>query len=92
VTYRDEESAALAHDRLERFYFGANAVLNFPRRRTKPASIEDIRAEARAALKLTTSSPYRGVYFRSAPNWTAWSAQIKRCTDLERWLIPPPGF
>jgi hypothetical protein len=62
-TWRSEEEAALAYDRGALRYLGPNARLNFPDRAAElaPADAATLALEARAKLKKTTSSRYRGV-------------------------------
>lgn len=74
AVYELEDDAALAHDRAGLHVFGEDADLNFPGRRTKPASIEVLRAEHRAAVKDRFSSRYQGVYWST--DHEKWSARI----------------
>ena len=48
ASFADAESAATAYDRVVAWMFGDTRPLNFPDRRRVPASIEDVRSEARA--------------------------------------------
>jgi len=58
--WEDARAAAPAHDRAALFLFGAATFRNLPRARVIPASIADLRAEAHALVKATTTSRYRG--------------------------------
>lgn len=48
-SYDTEAEAAEARDRLAKFLKGREAVLNFPNKRLKPASVEELREERRLA-------------------------------------------
>jgi hypothetical protein len=48
-SYDTETEAAEARDRLAKYLKGVDAVLNFPMRRLKPASLEELREERRVA-------------------------------------------
>lgn len=50
-TFENETDAALAYDRLALHYLGPGAKLNFPRRRARPASTEELRREILEASK-----------------------------------------
>lgn len=54
----DEEQAAVLRDRLMLHLLGKRAVLNFPTRRLKPASYDQLQRELRGAR---SGSKYRGV-------------------------------
>lgn len=68
----DERTAARAHDRAALFLFGQSAMRNFPQARLIPASIGQLRAEARALTKAKATSRYRGVHW--VPPRSKWQA------------------
>jgi hypothetical protein len=74
--YDDEEVAALVHDAVVKHYFDEPKHLNFPRRRTRPMSVEEARRRARRAQKREgdLGSPYRGVLARQAVGVLRWQA------------------
>ncbi len=79
-SFSDEERAAVARDRVVLYLRGSKAVLNFPDRGLEPASLEEVRAEAREANRnaLTRTgrpeqrlSRYLGVRQRPSGRWAA---------------------
>jgi hypothetical protein len=68
------EDAAVAYDRVVIDAVGDDVERNFPRRRLKPASIEEMREWARLLWKKTTSSRFRGVTWSEKNH--VWVAQI----------------
>ncbi len=74
VAFFDKEaSAAVAYDRYVKHLGGSRALLNFPRRKSRPASLEQLRMERRGE---TRTSKYRGVYFRPGDLKRPWFASI----------------
>lgn len=72
ATYDDELAAALAYDRAALHFFGPGAARNFPRRRTTPASIAELRAERRAEVKQRSTSKFTGVsWSKRQKSWWA---------------------
>lgn len=71
----DEEEAAAAYDRAARARFGAKAKLNFPDRRTRPATPRELSAEAWAKFKERTSSRFTGVCW--SERLGKWIAEIR---------------
>jgi len=69
----NEEQAAVLRDRLALHLLGKGAVLNFPGRKLKAASYEQIQRELREAR---SASRYRGVAPRVVAQRDTWSAQI----------------
>jgi hypothetical protein len=69
----DEEQAAVFRDRLILHLVGKSAVLNFPSRRLKPASYDQIQSELREAR---FASKYRGVSPQTVAQRETWSAHI----------------
>lgn len=81
--YESAKDAAVARDRAWRQYGGDPTWLNFPKRRPKPATIEQLRAETRAVFKARTSSQYRGVsWSKQAEKWRAGIVHKRRTTYL----------
>lgn len=72
--FDDEEGAAMAYDRVAKHLGKTGGDLNFPRRRLKAASIEEMRKWAWALWKRKTTSRYRGVTFDKRSG--KWKAQI----------------
>jgi hypothetical protein len=70
---RDEESAAIARDRLALHLWGKAAQLNFPKRKLKSASYAQLQLELR---EQRTASKYRGVTFDSNVQRFQWAAEI----------------
>jgi len=66
-----DEMAAEYHDRSALFYFGDDAILNFPERRASyiPTPKELLRGEFRRLFKSTTSSRFQGVTKRKDGSW-----------------------
>jgi hypothetical protein len=59
--FDDEREAAEAYDRVARFRGLDRSLLNFPDRLLAPASVADMRREARRTWKTRTTSRFRGV-------------------------------
>lgn len=81
----DEEEAAVLRDRLMLHLLGKAAILNFPTRKLKPASYDELQAELRA---IRSASRYRGVAPQIVAQRQTWSAQIvirKRTHFLGRY-------
>lgn len=75
--FDDPEDAAVAYDRVARSMFGAKALLNFPDRRLRPASMEEMRAWSFKLRKRRTSSRFIGVIRHlEAETSRPWGAQI----------------
>jgi hypothetical protein len=72
--FDDEEAAAMAYDRVAKHLDKTGSDLNFPRRRLKPASIQEMRKWSRALWKRKTTSRFRGVTFDKRS--VKWKAQI----------------
>jgi hypothetical protein len=69
----DEGQAAILRDRLALHLFGRGATLNFPGKRLKPASYEQVQRELRG---VRSTSGYRGVAQDPKALRFAWCAQI----------------
>jgi hypothetical protein len=69
----DEEQAAVLRDRLMLHLVGKSAILNFPNRKLKPASYDEIQRELR---ELRSASRFRGVARDVNAGQFSWSAQI----------------
>lgn len=69
----DEEQAATIRDRLMLHLRGKAAVLNFPKRKLKPASYAQLQRELREAR---FASKHRGVSPQTVAKRQTWSAQI----------------
>ena len=59
--FKSEEEAAVARDRLARYYLDAGAALNFPVRDCQPACLAELKAERRRARLEWKQTKYRGV-------------------------------
>jgi hypothetical protein len=72
----DEASdAAVAYDRVAKRLFGSDTLLNFPKRRLEPATLEQMQQWARSLWKKKkATSKYRGVYWSEGRG--KWVAQI----------------
>lgn len=70
---KDEEQAAVLRDRLMLYLLGKAVPLNFPGRKLKPASFEQLQIELRGAR---SASRYRGVSPQTVGERETWSAQI----------------
>lgn len=70
---KDEEQAAVLRDRLMLYLLGKAVPLNFPGRKLKPASFEQLQLELRVAR---SASRYRGVSPQTVGERETWSAQI----------------
>jgi hypothetical protein len=79
ATFDREDHAAVARDRVLLRTFGRRALLNFPSRRLRPASIDEIRKDIRRDRKRTATSRYLGVH-RNLPsvrrNRESWGAHL----------------
>ena len=85
--FDDEESAAIAYDRVAREIHGDKATLNFPERRLRSASVDEMRRWARKLFKKRKSSRYRGVV-ACACSRQPWLAKITcREARKERELL-----
>lgn len=73
--FDDEHEAAIAHDRVARAWFGAEAQLNLPDATSPATSLEELRAELRARFKDTTTSRYTGVSWVESE--AAWRSEIR---------------
>ncbi len=72
-----ETFAAIARDRVALHVDGRSVRLNFPTRRSTPATVLQMRSWAREVNQPRTSSRYRGVHSnRNAPPDRPWGAQI----------------
>jgi hypothetical protein len=69
----DEEQAAVLRDRFALHLFGKGVALNFPTRKLKPASYDQLQRELR---ELRSGSRYRGVSPQIVAQRRTWSAQI----------------
>jgi hypothetical protein len=69
----DEQQAAVLRDRLMLHLLGSAAVLNFPTRKLKPGSYDQIQTELREAR---FASHYRGVSPQTVAQRETWSAHI----------------
>ena len=69
----DEEQAAVLRDRMMLHLFGKAAVLNFPTRKLKPASSDQLQRELR---EQRSASRYRGVSQQVVAQRQTWSVQI----------------
>lgn len=69
----NEEKAAILRDRLMLYLVGKSAPLNFPTRKLKPVSFEQLQLELRRAR---SASRYRGVWPQTVGERDTWSAQI----------------
>lgn len=69
----DEEQAAILRDRLMLHLLGKSAVLNFPNRKLRPASYEQLQDELRA---IRSAGRYRGVTPQMVALRQTWSAHI----------------
>lgn len=72
--FDDPEDAAVAYDRVALEWFGRDSERNFPRKRLRPASVDEMREWARKLWKQRTSSRYRGVSWLTRDQ--TWRAQI----------------
>lgn len=94
--FDDPYSAAVAHDRVALHLMGPRGrLLNFPKKKLVPASIDDIRAERRrdraAGRKSRTGNGYVGVYSSNFYGELRWMAQIwigGRLMSVGRWVTP----
>jgi hypothetical protein len=77
AAFDDDEEAAAAHDRVARHLFGARALLNFPERKLRPASIEQVRAQAWRRRKHKMASAFTGVYPSGTNGARQWVARIR---------------
>jgi hypothetical protein len=73
TSFREEEAAAVARDRLALHLWGKAAQLNFPKRRLKATSFEQLQSELR---EQRTASKYRGVSYDPNVQRFAWAAAI----------------
>jgi hypothetical protein len=73
--FAQERDAAIARDRVWRFFSKDPLRLNFPGLALEPASVEEIRAEVHRVFKESTSSQYRGVSY--AKQQRKWDARIQ---------------
>lgn len=67
-----EVEAAQLRDQLALHYRGASAELNFPERKTVPASLEELRDMLYRRRKTSTSSAFRGVVRLPDGKWEAY--------------------
>jgi hypothetical protein len=77
AAFDDGEDAAVACDRVARHLFGREALLNFPDRKLRPASIDQIRAQAWRRSKDRTASTFTGVYPSGTKGTQRWVARIR---------------
>lgn len=93
--YDDERDAGVAYDRaarhLQQTGQGPEPELNFPERRLRATSVEDLRQEARRAFRRKKLvSPYIGVRKRRDAARFRWQAAIKR--PGHRWITNAGGW
>jgi hypothetical protein len=72
--FHEEKDAAVAYDRVARHELHRRGALNFPEHPYAPASMEQVRREARRLVKLRKTSKYRGVSWQRIMG--AWTANI----------------
>lgn len=70
-TFDDPEAAAIAYDRVVLHLHGSETVRNFPERKLKPATVDEMREHAHQLFKEQTSSQYRGVWLTRSGRWGA---------------------
>jgi hypothetical protein len=70
--YRTEREAAIAHDRAALYYRPRRMILNFPKLKLEPASVDELANEVLRAVKRTTKSRFLGVTW----NGFSWQAVI----------------
>jgi hypothetical protein len=73
-SFDDEESAAVAYDRVALHLYGANAERNFPELELTPARVTEVRHECWLRFKENTTSQYTGVYWSARER--KWKAQL----------------
>jgi len=94
-SWTSAEEAAKAYDRAVLMYRGRKATRNFPKRRSSPADVDQIRAESHEARKARTSSKHQGV-FLTMDGWTAkvgdhflgtWRSEEKAAEARDRAIL-----
>lgn len=74
--FDDAEAAAIAYDRVALAWFGHDIERNFPQKRLRPASVEEMREWARQLWKLSKASMYRGVTIdKRSGQWIAQASK-----------------
>jgi hypothetical protein len=72
--WETETEAAIAYDRAIRYFGLPSSRLNFPKKRYRAKSPEDLRAECVQQRKRATTSQYIGVFFYQG----RWSVAVKK--------------
>lgn len=88
TSFADEQEAAVCRDRLALYLHGADAKVNFPRRKLRPVRFEALTRELR---EKRSTSRYRGVFRDWDVSRLTWLAQIqvqRRAYLLGRYATP----
>lgn len=83
-TWPTAEAAAIAYDRAVLKYFGKKALRNFPELELKPASYEQLQAEAQQERGVRAKSGYLGVRPSRKGAEKSWSVTVKCEGKYER--------
>ncbi|NUP05391.1 MAG: hypothetical protein HOW73_04950 [Polyangiaceae bacterium] len=83
--FEREQDAAIAHDRAAVALLGSDAILNFPSRRTTPASPAEMRAWGRKLSKKQTTSRFVGVSYNPQHHLKAWIAYAGHHVFVGAW-------
>lgn len=91
AAFDHEEDAAVARDRVVLWAFDRDGLLlNFPERKLRPASIDEIRERARRLLKRKATSRFIGVHLQvhgAPPRRKAWGASLRCARTGTRSLL-----